>query len=333
MKRQTAHAGWSTYLLAAMLIILMIPSSTLAQETKNGLQYQVDKNQNVTITGYHGNADVEIPSIIEGMPVTAIGDSSFMKNEVIKSIIIPEGVKKIGNNAFADNSMLEKVAIPKSVAQIAQDAFEDCGKVTIWGFYGSHAEKFANKNPIPFILITPTKEIRLTHNDYNVSNRKRYINIASEITTLQLSAKTSPENPWSGVTWKSSNAKVASVDANGLVTGLKKGKTTITATAIDKSGIKAFCEINVANLVNEIIVSGETTILSGKKITLSATVLPDIADNKKITWKSSNDDIATVNGKGVVTAKKVKKEKTVIITATATDGSKVQVQYPVAVLP
>lgn len=65
-----------------------------------------------------------------------------------------------------------------------------------------------------------------------------------------------------------------------------------------------------------------------KKQTLKAAVLPATANNRKVTWKSSNKKIATVNSKGVVTAKK---KGTVKITATAKDGSKKKTTFKIKV--
>lgn len=77
--------------------------------------------------------------------------------------------------------------------------------------------------------------------------------------------------------------------------------------------------------VSKITVKAKTSakIAAGKKVQLQVKVAPANADNKNVTWKSSNRKVATVNGKGVVTMKKNAGGKTVVITATAKDGSKV----------
>ena len=62
--------------------------------------------------------------------------------------------------------------------------------------------------------------------------------------------------------------------------------------------------------------------------TLTLTVLPATADNQKVTWKSSNKKVATVNGKGKVKAKKKGKAT---ITATAKDGSRKKVTFKIEV--
>lgn len=120
------------------------------------------------------------------------------------------------------------------------------------------------------------------------------------------------------LTWKSSNTKIATVNSKGVVTGKKAGKVTITATAKDGSKKKASIKITVKENVKKVVISGAKKVKAGKKITLKAKVTPSTASNKKVTWKSSNTKIATVNSKGVVTGKKAGK---VTITATAKDGS------------
>ena len=64
-------------------------------------------------------------------------------------------------------------------------------------------------------------------------------------------------------------------------------------------------------------------------MTLSAKVLPANASNKKLSWKSSNTNVATVTQAGVVTVKKNTGGKSVTITASATDGSGKKATYKI----
>lgn len=115
------------------------------------------------------------------------------------------------------------------------------------------------------------------------------------------------------VTWTSSDEAVATV-SNGVVTAVKEGTATITATAGGKS---AQCTVTVKKGV--VAVTGITlsqTSLSleeGKSATLTATVQPSNATDKTVSWSSSNTSIATVSN-GVITAVK---EGTATITASA----------------
>lgn len=82
--------------------------------------------------------------------------------------------------------------------------------------------------------------------------------------------------------------------------------------------------------VSSINVTGiSKKISAGKKIKLTATVVSEMASNKTIKWTSSNTKIATVNQKGVVTIKKNTGGKTVVITASATDGSGKKATYKI----
>ena len=123
------------------------------------------------------------------------------------------------------------------------------------------------------------------------------------------------------VTWKSSNEAVATVTANGTVTGVKAGTATITVTTED-GGYTATCAVEVINIVNATGVTlnkTSTTIAVGASETLTATVTPDNATFKNVTWKSSNEAVATVDASGKVTGVKA---GTATITVTTVMGGK-----------
>ena len=126
------------------------------------------------------------------------------------------------------------------------------------------------------------------------------------------------------VTWSSSNKTIATVDSNGVVTGVKKGKAKITATTEDGNHT-ATCNVTIEEAPpTTISVTGvslnknETTIEKGKTETLVATVTPENATNKKVTWTSNQEEIATVDSNGVVTGVK---KGTAKITVTTEDGN------------
>ena len=104
------------------------------------------------------------------------------------------------------------------------------------------------------------------------------------------------------VEWLSTNEDVATVD-NGTVTGVASGTAIIMAQAGNKTGS---CTVNVVGVPVESVTIDQVELYmtEGDVYTLRATVLPESADNKSVTWTSSNEDIATVNGSGTVTAKK-----------------------------
>ncbi len=143
---------------------------------------------------------------------------------------------------------------------------------------------------------------------------------------MTLEAVVSPTNASNkNVTWSSSNTAYASVSDSGVVTAKAAGagKTvTITAQAQDGSGKQASYQINIKGAVKKITLkASKKTVKAGKKLTIKATVKVGTGGSKALTWSSSNKKYATVSSKGVVTAKKAGKGKTVTITAKAKDGS------------
>ena len=140
--------------------------------------------------------------------------------------------------------------------------------------------------------------------------------------TETLTATVTPDNATDKtVTWSSSSTAIADVDATGKVTAKAVGgPVTITATANDGSGVTATCTVNV--IAARVDVTGvelnktATALYVGDTETLTATVTPDDATNKNVTWSTSNADVATVEN-GVITAIGV---GTATITVTTEDG-------------
>ena len=136
-----------------------------------------------------------------------------------------------------------------------------------------------------------------------------------------LSARVSPEAASDrAVAWSSSDRSVATVDKTGTVQGLKPGTATVTATAEGKSGTCAVTVKAKAVNVTEVTLDRiELTLTEGETGTLTATVKPDNADNRKVTWSSDKTDVATVGGDGKVTAVKPGEA---VVTVTTEDGGR-----------
>ena len=84
----------------------------------------------ITITGYTGaDANVTIPAMIDGYPVTAIGDSAF-KHSSVAAIALPNSVSTLGDQAFFYCYSLTSMTIPNSVTRIGDGAFGGCSGLT-----------------------------------------------------------------------------------------------------------------------------------------------------------------------------------------------------------
>lgn len=134
---------------------------------------------------------------------------------------------------------------------------------------------------------------------------------------LTLAETIAPENATDKeISWTSSNPAVASVE-DGTVTALSTGTATITVKTED-GNYTASCIITVVEPVTSVVLNKKTcTVVKGETETLTATILPEDATNKKVTWSSSNTAIATVNN-GIITGIG---GGTAVITVTTVDGS------------
>ncbi len=137
-----------------------------------------------------------------------------------------------------------------------------------------------------------------------------------------------------GVTYSSSNSKVATVTAEGIVTAVGAGSARITAKALDGSGVTAYYDVAVSNVppvpVSQVGISGKESMMVGEVQYLGYEIWPANATNKSVTYISSNTSVATVNQYGMVTAKAV---GTAVLTATAQDGSGKNASLTVNVVP
>ena len=139
--------------------------------------------------------------------------------------------------------------------------------------------------------------------------------------TIKLKATITPSDVENEkLTWSSSNDKIAKVDKNGKVTGVKAGTATITVKTAN--GKKASCKVTV---VKATLNATSLPLQVKKNVTLKVT--STLKGDKVKSFSSSNDKIATVSSKGVV--KGVKKGSatiTVIMKSGATAKCKVTVQ-------
>lgn len=121
--------------------------------------------------------------------------------------------------------------------------------------------------------------------------------------THQFVATLVPADPTiASLTWSSSDENVATIDANGLLTVVSGGVTTITVTTVSNQKT-ATCVVTVVVPVSGVTLDKAThTMDDGTTATLVATVAPADATNKTVVWASSNTAVATVSDAGVVTA-------------------------------
>ena len=157
--------------------------------------------------------------------------------------------------------------------------------------------KLSNGNSASCYISVSTKVIKVMLINLNVEQ----INI-KENGTAQLSYTVLPSTATNKtVTWSSSNTSVATVDGNGKVTAKSAGAAIITAKSTN--GVTAKASVIVSPLKSITFDKTKMELKVNQTGKLTVTVVP-ASDKGKVSWKSSDTSVATVNTKGEVTARK-----------------------------
>ena len=339
-------------LYAIIFLFTFIGTSLKAQiPTIVGSSFWVEQ------TGYHNTGKgLEFTVISDYMVAVTDCEMSYTSSTQFFALQIPStvtwsgfnfSVVRINRNAFIDTYNLRELTIPESVTEISNLAFNGLGnrltKLTIQSTKPPKMIRDSSMDPdfvgignIP--VYVPDKSINdyqnadgwkfcnirgISYNDVVSINLDKYnISIARD-STVQLIATALPEYADDrSVVWSSNNENIATVDENGLVTAIGIGETVITATAHDGSGRKAQCNVTVTpKMVKQITLNAEEiTLYRDCTKQLTATIYPEDADIKDVTWSSSNEWAVTVDENGLVTCLDYSYGEAVI-TATANDGS------------
>lgn len=158
------------------------------------------------------------------------------------------------------------------------------------------------------------------------------INILSDKDTLDvdgahlpLSTSVMPQNAWdASISWSVDDTSVATISSSGVLAAVDTGTVTITASALDGSGVTGTKQIVIIDeadiLVDSILVSSaaDTIDIKNTVLQLSASVYPANATNPSVSWMVNDTAIANITSDGLLTALD---NGTVTVTATANDAS------------
>lgn len=189
---------------------------------------------------------------------------------------------------------------------------------------GNFEVTISNQNTVPVSFISLITEGNSTE-------------ITEDEGTLQIYAQILPENATNkSVTWSVDNSDIATINQSGVLQAIDDGTVTVTGTANDGSNVSGNISIDISNQnlisVNSIVVSSEGNATSitdeGGTLQMYATVLPNDATDKSVTWSVSDVSVAEINQDGLLTAYS---NGTVVITASANDGSGVSGELSISV--
>jgi hypothetical protein len=194
---------------------------------------------------------------------------------------------------------------------------------------------FAGKSGQSIPAGIPAQKINITSAGFVTE-----LNASGTGSTLQLTATVEPaeasqEVIWSTVYNPATTAGDVTVDATGLVTGVKAGTVTVRATATDGSGVYRNLALTVKSSspvvsITVTPINATNSVVVDKTIQLEASVQPPAA-YQTVAWSVDDTGIATVSTAGVVTGKAV---GFVSVTATSLDGTNVaSLPFQVEVTP
>ena len=238
----------------------------------SGLKLVLFNAKNCSINGSCFSSDL---SLVIGADVEHI-EGQLLSSNATKIVTQAATPPVITSQTFSDKSC---------PLYVTQGAYAKYWTTNIW-------EDFSDMRPIE----NPITKIELNKSSLNL--------VANN--SAQLSATITPGNATlSDIYWVSDNPAIASVDQNGKVTGLKTGITTITAMAIDGSGVKATCKVSVATIIAENLTlnPSELTLAINQSAKIKPVITPGNTTSTSLEWSTSNAGVAPfrANSDGSIT--------------------------------
>lgn len=235
----------------------------------------------------------KLTEIILPTSITQIDEYAFYNCKSLNTITIPSSVKSIGVLSFCGCTSLLEVSVPDSVKEIGINAFGYWDEEITWGVVDRHKmEDFTLSG-----FAGSAAEQYAKENDIPFT-------IITELPEEGDKPSTEPEEtPGTG-----DNPIQSALPTEDFPSANKGASSVGTPSVVIKTA-----RMSLSGFSNK--------IATGKKVQLTVSFTPSNVSNKNVIWTSSNPKIATVNQNGVVAFKKKSAGKSVIITATATDGS------------
>jgi len=284
---------------------------------------RIAKVENGLVTGIkEGTAVITAKQVINGIVKTA-KCTVYVQTSVEQVTLDPKeitlGIGKYETiQAFVKPSTLNGVSLKWVSSNEEIVKITEAGKlsVTVQGVAGGNAVISAINQDnvvVGFCNVTVLQPVEgMTLSETEVTAR-----IGDKV---QLRATITPDNATNQeVTWKSSNTKVATVSANGLVTMKAAGTASIICTSVDNPSVQAFCNVTVLKAVSGVSLDIDSKeMYVGENYRLTYLVSPGDASTPEVTWTSTNTAVVTVDSTGMLTAKGVGQAEIIIKTV---DGS------------
>ena len=314
------------HLLLLFAALLPLVASAQTKVEIDGIWYNLISKGKVAEVTYKGDSysyydeysgSITLPATVyDGVAysVTSIGNEAFRGCRSLTAITIPEGVTSIGGSAFYKCSSLTAITLPEGMTSIGQSAFFGCESLTAItipeGVTSMGSAAFRGCSSLTAITI-PEGVTRIKDGAFQG---------CSSLTDVYCNAEEIPYTDTEA--FYESNIENATLHVPASAVNSYKNTAPWSS----------FGKVETLEItVDEITLSQSAAeLIEGESLQLTATVSPDDATDKTVTWSSSDERIASVDTNGVVTAIA---PGTATITATANDGSGVSASCEVTVTP
>ena len=275
-------------------------------------------NSVTEIGGDTFNSCDSLKNVKLSLKLTKISSNLFRDCASLEEIIIPYFVTTIEGNAFNASPKLAKVVTGEKLTYIPSNAFSYPNKTVFYGKVGSYTETWANDNGYTFAEnTTAATSVILRENKITIAKGKHML----------LDLAIDPADFADSIVFKSSNTDVVTVDENGWITAVGVGTATVKIV-VGKASTS--CKITVTQAITSIRIDRAWLELNVPEThQLTVWIYPEDASNQTLLWTSSDENVATVDENGVVTA--IGNGKATI-TATTTDGTDFSVSCVVTVI-
>ena len=254
-----------------------------------------------------------LTSVILPSGLISINEGAFYECSRLTSITIPESVTSIGNDAFGFCSSLTLFEIPQSVTSIEGSAFRHCSSLTSInipeGVISIGASTFSNCVNLISVTIPSSVTSVGYHAFYCCESLKDVYCYAQNVPTTD---------------YKSFEETPQDITLHVPAGSIERYKRIVPWSFFGK--IEAI-KVPVEEITLDKTVA---TLEEGKTLTLCATVIPEDATDASVVWSSSNEEVATVDEEGNVTAIA---PGTATITVTSNESGEVSASCEVAVVP
>lgn len=237
----------------------------------------------LTVTTDNNLTDVCVITVTNEVRSIKITKTSPIKINTGSSVIITKTISP--SNAVSTYTWTSSDESVATVDQNGKVSGLAPGKatITIKAANGVYASCLVEVCPIPSSVSLSDEHISLKTNEY-----------------YTLGYELNPSNALTTLTWSTSNSNVAKV-SNGKVTGVGSGTATITIKT--SNGKTASCTVDVLGVPTAISLSGKNWLRVGEKVEMPYTITPALVETK-LTWTSSNTEVATVDADGTITGLK-----------------------------